>query len=253
MSDASEPTVLPAALARAMSLLVNPPADPDAENGYLNLLGHDEADQPAGNDGHVQQLWASEIGSQLYDIAQGLARRLLAAWHLELDWLRLPADGVALDIGSGPGNVTSALARAAGPDGLALGVDIAEAMLARAVAAEASANVGFLRADAQRLPFRDEIAHAVVSMAVLQLIPDPTAALTEMARVLRPEGRLAIMVPTAGGGALNRLGELLPGSLGLRFFDPDEIADTLLDHGLSKVRVNQRGVVQWVRGAKPAS
>lgn len=252
MSDVIEPTVLPTALARATSLLVNPPADPDAENGYLDLLGPGE-DQPASNNGPVQQLWASELGSQLYDIAQGLARRILAAWQLELDWLRLPADGIALDIGSGPGNVTSALARAAGPDGLALGVDIAESMLARAVAAEACANVGFVRADAQRLPFRDEVAHAVVSMAVLQLIPDPNAALAEMARVLRPEGRLAIMVPTAVGGALNRLGDLLPGSLGLHFFDPDEIADTLLEHGLSKVRVNQRGVVQWIRGSKPAS
>jgi hypothetical protein len=74
-----------------------------------------------------------------------------------------------------------------------------------------------------------------------------------MARVLRPEGRLAIMVPTAAGGALNRLGDLLPGSLGLHLFDLDEIADTLLEHGLSKVRVNQRGLVGWVRGSKPAS
>ncbi len=249
MSDAFGSTVLPTALERAMSLLVSPPVEPDAENGYLDLLGPDE-DPPAGNNGPVQQLWASELGSQLYDIAQGLARRVLAAWQLELDWLGLPAGGIALDIGSGPGNVTSALARATGPDGLALGVDISEAMLARAVAAEASANVGFVRADAQRLPFRDEIAHAVVSVAMLQLIPDPTAALTGMVRVLRPGGRLAIMVPTAGGGVLTRLADLLPDSLGLRFFDLDEIADTLLDVGLSKVRVNQRGVVQWVRGSK---
>lgn len=255
MSDAShvsEPMVLPAALKRAMALLADPPAEPDAENGYLNLLGPQD-NPPASNNGQVQRLWASEVGSQLYDIAQGFARRLLAAWHLELDWLQLPADGIAIDVGSGPGNMTSALARGAGPDGLALGVDISEPMLARAVAAEASANVGFVRADAQRLPFRDEIAHAVVSMAALQLIPDPPAALAELARVLRPGGRLAIMVPTSGAGPLAKLGDLLSGPLGLRFFDGDEIADTLLDHGLSKVRVNQRGVVQWVRGSKPAN
>ena len=53
------------------------------------------------------------------------------------------------------GNVTASLARAAGPGGLALGVDISEPMLSRAVAAQAGPNVGFLRADAQRLPFRD--------------------------------------------------------------------------------------------------
>ena len=252
MSDtgptAAHPT-LPTALQRAMTLLAEPPAEPDAADGYLNLLGPEDA-PPARNDGRVQQLWASELGSQFYDIAQGLARRLLVRWQLDTDWLRLPAGGVAIDVGSGPGNVTSMLAREAGPDGLALGVDISEAMLARAVAAEASANVGFLRADAQRLPFLDEIADVVVSMAVLQLIPDPNAALENMVRVLRPGGRLSIMVPTSGAFA-RRVAELLPDSLGVRFFDGDEIADTLLDAGLNKVRVNQRGVIQWVRGVKP--
>ena len=69
----------------------------------------------------------------LYDNAQALARRLVSAWQLPIDWLNIPAGGVALDVGSGPGNVTASLARAAGPDGLALGVDISEPMLARAV------------------------------------------------------------------------------------------------------------------------
>jgi ubiquinone/menaquinone biosynthesis C-methylase UbiE len=197
----------------------------------------------------VQQLWASEIGSQLYDIAQGLARRLMTAWKLDLDWLGLPAGGVAIDVGSGPGNVTAALARAAGPDGLALGIDISEAMLARAVAAEANANVGFVRADAQRLPLRAEIADAVVSMAALQLIPDPAAALSEMVRVLKPGGRLAVMVPTGGPVAL-RVAQLLPDALGVHVFDGDEIADGLLGAGLRKVKVNQRGVMQWVRGSR---
>ena len=74
-------------------------------------------------------------------------------------------------------------------------------MLARAVRAEAGPQIGFLRADAQRLPLRDETVDAVVSIAVLQLVPDPAAALAEMARVLRPGGRLAVMVPTAGRAA----------------------------------------------------
>ena len=115
--------------------------------------------------------------------------------------MNIPPGGIALDVGCGPGSVTASLARAAGPDGLALGVDISEPMLARAVRAEAGPKIGFLRADAQRLPLRDETVDAVVSIAVLQLIPDPAAALAEMARVLRPGGRLAVMVPTAGRAA----------------------------------------------------
>jgi SAM-dependent methyltransferase len=248
MSDASD-QVMPNALKRAMALLLEPPADPDTGNGYLNLLGPG-SDTPASNNGQVQRLWTSDIGSQLYDIAQGLTRKLMTTWQLDLDWLNLPADGVAIDVGSGPGNVTAALARATGPDGLALGIDISEPMLARAVAAEANAKVGFVRADAQRLPWRDGIADAVASMAALQLIPDTGAALREMVRVLKSDGRLAIMVPTSGGATAVRLAGLLPGSLGVRFFDGDEIADDLLDAGLRKVKVQQHGVVQWVRGSK---
>ncbi len=91
----------------------------------------------------------------LYDNAQAFARKIVSAWQLPIEWLNIPTGGVALDVGSGPGNVTASLARAAGSDGLALGVDISEPMLARAVDAQAGPNVGFLRADAQQLPFLD--------------------------------------------------------------------------------------------------
>ena len=43
----------------------------------------------------------------LYDNAQAFARRLASAWRLPIDWLNIPAGGVALDVGSGPGNVTA--------------------------------------------------------------------------------------------------------------------------------------------------
>ena len=75
----------------------------------------------------------------LYDNAQAFARRVVSVWQLPIDWLNIPTGGVALDVGSGPGNVTASLARAAGPDGLALGVDISEPMLARAVDARGRA------------------------------------------------------------------------------------------------------------------
>jgi arsenite methyltransferase len=159
--------------------------------------------------------------------------------------LDIPSGGTALDVGSGPGTVTSSLARAAGEDGLALGVDISEAMLARAVRNEAGPQVGFLRADAQRLPLRDNTVDAVVSLAVLQLVPNPAAALGEMARVLRPGGRLAVMVPTAGRTA--RLWQRLP-NIGAHVFGADEIGDILEDNGFASVRVSNLGTFQWVRG-----
>src|ERR1700748_3751826 len=122
---------LPPALRRALDLLTDPRANPAASNGYLDLLGAESSDVPK-NSGPIQAAWASPIGSMLYDNAQAWSRRLISAWQHPVEWLNIPAGGTALDVGSGPGNVTSSLARAAGEGGLALGVDISEAMLTRA-------------------------------------------------------------------------------------------------------------------------
>ena len=238
------------ALQRALELLAEPPSNPDVSKGYLDLLGSTPATEadPPKNTGPIQAAWASPIGSMLYDRAQIMARRSMTAFQHPTEWLDIPPGGTALDVGSGPGNVTASLARAAGPEGLALGVDISEPMLARAVRAQAGPQVGFLRADAQRLPFRDQTFDALLSIAMLQLIPKPSAALAEMARVLRPGARMAVMVPTARrAGALTRL---LPDG-GAHFFTEDEIGDTLEDLGLVKVRTNSVGTIQWVRGKRP--
>src|ERR1700742_3429371 len=243
-------STLSPALERALDLLIEPPTEPDASKGYLDLLGSSAAEDegPARNTGPIQAVWASSIGSMLYDNAQALSRRFLSSLQHPIEWLNVPQGGIALDVGAGPGPITASLARAAGPDGLALGVDISEPMLARAVRAEAGPQVGFLRADAQRLPFRDETFDAVISIAMLQLIPEPSAALAEMVRVLRPGGRMAVMVPTVGrAGALMRR---LPDG-GAHFFTDDEIADTLEDLGLVRVRSKSLGTIQWVRGKRP--
>jgi len=242
-------TTLSAALKRALELLADPPAEPDVSKGYLDLLGGSAVDYegPAKNTGAIQAAWASPIGSMLYDNAQAITRRFIAAWQHPTEWLNIPQGGIALDVGSGPGSVTASLARAAGPDGLALGVDISEPMLARAVRAEAGPQVGFLRADAQRLPLRDQTVDAVVSIAVLQLIPDPVAALSEMARVLRPGGRLAVMVPNVGRAA--QLWSKLP-TFGAHVFGEDELGDILEDHGFVSVRTKTIGTFQWVRAKR---
>lgn len=128
-----------------------------------------------------------------------------------------------------------------------LGVDRSEAMLARAVRAESGPQIGFLHADAQRLPLRDQTVDAVVSVAVLQLLPDPGMALAEMARVLRPGGRLAVMVPTAGPAA--RFWRTL-WKAGPYLFDEDELGDILEDHDFASVRTKNFGPIQWVRAQR---
>lgn len=242
-------TELPPALSRALDLLADPPANPDVGKGYLDLIvDAPVTDATPKNTGAIQAAWASGLGSMLYDNAQAFARKYVGAWQLPIEWLDIPTGGVALDIGSGPGNVTASLARATGPDGLALGVDISEPMLARAVEAQAGPNVGFLRADAQRLPFRDATFDAVTSLAVLQLIPNPSDTLAEVVRVLKPGGRVAIMVPTAGHGG--EFLKWLPNG-GVHFFAEDELGDTFEDLGLVGVRTKTLGNIQWVRGRRP--
>ncbi|MFZ0832619.1 MAG: methyltransferase domain-containing protein [Mycobacterium sp.] len=237
--------ILPPALRKAVDLFVEPPTSPDVGKGYLDLLGAQEDIQTPKNTGSIQKVWASPVGSLFYDNAQALARRLSTAWQHPQEWLNIPRGGVALDVGCGPGNVTAMLADAVGPDGLALGLDISEPMLARAVRSSPKPQLGFMRADAQRLPLRDDTVDAIVSIAVLQLVPDPSAAVAEMARVLRPGGRLAIMVPTVGHpGPFWRL---MPNT-GARFFTDDELADILEDNGFASVRTKKVGPLQWVRG-----
>jgi len=236
-------TTLPPALRRALELLADPPTKPEVSNGYLDLLG---AGLPTGTP-RVEAVFASPIGSAVYDNVQARMRRLFSALQQPTEWLNIPADGIALDVGCGPGTVTASLARAAGPGALTLGLDISEAMLARAVRAEAGPQIGFLRADAQRLPLRDQTVDAVVSIAVLQLIPEPAAALAEIARVLRPGGRVALMVPTAGRAA--QLWKKLP-NIGAYVFGEDELGDILEDRGFVSVRTKNVGTLQWVRAKR---
>ena len=100
-----------------------------------------------------------------------------------------------IDIGSGTGMDSLIAARMAGPDGRVVGVDMTPAMLekARKAAAETDLdNVQFRRGYGEELPLDDAWADVVISNGVLNLMPDKGAALQEMARVLRPGGRLQI-------------------------------------------------------------
>ena len=82
-----------------------------------------------------------------------------------------------------------------GPEGHVTGIDMTPAMLAKARAAAAeigAANVEFIEAEAERLPFADESFDVVISNGVIDLIPDKDAVFSELNRVLEPGGRLQI-------------------------------------------------------------
>lgn len=111
--------------------------------------------------------------------------------------LRASEGGRVLDVGCGTGGAARALAASFAEVERVVGLDISETMVAEARArtpkSEASAApVEFVHGDAHELPFPDESFDAAYSLRVFDIIGDPRRALSEMARVLRPRGRLAV-------------------------------------------------------------
>jgi ubiquinone/menaquinone biosynthesis C-methylase UbiE len=100
-----------------------------------------------------------------------------------------------LEIGPGTGYYTLDIAKWVGPEGTVEIFDLQQEFLdhtMRRAAERGLANIRPTRGDAQSLPYDDDSIDAVVLVAVLGEIPDPGAAMREIARVLRPSGRLVV-------------------------------------------------------------
>jgi arsenite methyltransferase len=109
--------------------------------------------------------------------------------------LGLKAGETVLDLGSGPGLDALLAAREVGPTGHVIGVDMTPEMLerARATAARAgAAHVEFRQGRLEALPVDDASVDAVTSNCVINLVPDKAAVFREIARVLRPGGRVVV-------------------------------------------------------------
>ncbi len=105
----------------------------------------------------------------------------------------IPPDGSVLDMGCGAGLDSLLLARRMGAGGRLIGVDFSWPMLARARCAAAASdarNVIFCQADAERLPLGDGTIDAAVSNGIFNLNPARGAIIRELARCIRPGGRL---------------------------------------------------------------
>ena len=102
---------------------------------------------------------------------------------------------IVLDLGSGGGIDVLLSARRVGPTGFAYGLDMTDEMLdlARANAAEAGvSNVAFLKGYMEDIPLPEASVDVVISNCVINLSEDKRAVFEEIARVLRPGGRVGV-------------------------------------------------------------
>jgi arsenite methyltransferase len=100
-----------------------------------------------------------------------------------------------LDLGSGGGIDVILSARRVGPSGLAFGLDMTDEMLDLAVRNAADAgvtNVEFVRGTIESIPLPSSTIDVVISNCVINLAADKAAVFREIARVLRPGGRIGV-------------------------------------------------------------
>jgi SAM-dependent methyltransferase len=141
--------------------------------------------------------WDAKFGDDLPAYAEAVEAAGLA-----------PGD-VALDVGCGTGRALPALSAAVGPAGRVIGLDLTPAMLSEARAAGRHGCAALVLADARRLPFADGTADVVFAAGLVQHLPDPGAGLAELARVVRPGGRLILFHPTGRAALAARHGRAL--------------------------------------------
>ena len=114
-----------------------------------------------------------------------------------IDAMRLAPGAVAVDVGCGTGALTRQLARRVGPTGRVVGVDINAYLLREASAIARHQELGdviaFELSSAEALPFPDGRFDAALACTVLDEV-DADRGLAELARVVRPGGRVAVLV-----------------------------------------------------------
>jgi arsenite methyltransferase len=125
--------------------------------------------------------------------AEALASFAGVGWHLDLADLR-PGESV-LDLGSGSGTDVFSAAILVGEEGRVVGVDMTDEQIDKASRLRDRAglgNVEFVQTRIEELPFDDATFDAVISNGVINLAPQKDRVFAEVARVLRPDGRVAL-------------------------------------------------------------
>lgn len=230
----------------------------DVSLGYLDALDA----EPPPTSGIAQSLMRTSVLPMIYErwwrplgarVAIGARTSPADERRRARELLRLGPGDVVLDVACGPGNFTRNFAACVCETGLAVGIDASSTMLGRAVADTAPGQVAYVRGDALALPFRDESFDAACCFAALYLFDEPFRAVDEMARVLKPGGRIAILTGARSTWAPARAVESAFSAVsGLRLFERSEVTGELADRGFVDIRRDVAGLAQFVGARKPA-
>lgn len=197
--------------------------------------------------------WNSESGYQWIAQETFLDAAMAAILDRLLERTDIRREESLLDIGCGTGASTLAAALKTGPEGHVTGLDIAGQLLDRARQRSDEAghrNTRFVLADAQTHPFVPESFDAIISRFGLMFFASPVAAFANMARGLKPRGRLVFAAwgPVAGNpwfsiprdAAAARLGKPAPADPfapgPLAFQDMERVTKLMEQGGLKGVR-----------------
>ncbi len=141
---------------------------------------------------HVKSTVRRQFGKQAGAYAASRSHAEGSDLDILLDQLQIRDGDVALDVATGPGFVAARVARRAAR---VVALDLTPEMLRRAgqrMQQQRARNVRLVQADAEALPFRDRTFDVVTCRRSAHHFPVLSTALDEMARVLRPGGRLGI-------------------------------------------------------------
>lgn len=225
------------------------------QHGYVDVLGEHVPPTPR----IVHRLMNTEFYSTGYQRGRGALRRvtgLTAPRRTDdrariLAGLKLHPGATVIDVGCGPGNFTGLFGAKVGAGGVAVGIDASHRMLRRATIDNAGTNVAYLRADAENLPFADHSADAAACLMALYLIEHPFKALDEIARVLRPSGRVVILTSLALGGAREDVrSRIVENVSGCRMFGHGEIVAALHLRGFTQIEQHTGGLSQTVTAVR---